>query len=110
MVAATAAVLTAVAAAGSAYSSIKQAETAEKAQKEQAKLLEEQNKAQADEIKQAKAEALAKRKDVINKQRKQIFGAGDTTYDINMTGAMGVMGNEGATSTTGGSITGAILG
>ena len=96
-------IISAVGTAATAYSSIKSAEVAEKGQREQAKMLKQQQEDQAAEIKKAQAESLAKRKQQIDTQRKQILGAGDTAYSINQTSSAGA-------DSASGSLIGATLG
>lgn len=98
-----------VVAATGAYSGIKQAEAAEKSQKQQKEMMEEQQATEKAAIAEQKATALEKRKTLIDKKRKQIYGAGDqaTSYSIGQTGATGI---EPAQTDVGTTLTGQELG
>jgi NADPH-dependent glutamate synthase beta subunit-like oxidoreductase len=78
-------VVSIISGAASAYSSVKTAEVATQGQQQQADMLKEQQKTQAQELKKQQEESLAKRKQSIDMQRKQMLGAGDTAYGINQT-------------------------
>jgi hypothetical protein len=91
-----------IAAVGGTYASVKQSEAAGIAAKNQKEAIEQQQDDQKKAIAAANAEALSKRKTLIDRQRKQILGAGDTGYSIGQTGGAGVTGS--------GMLTGGILG
>jgi hypothetical protein len=88
-VTAIASVLSAGAQVGSTITQAKAAEESGKMQKKQLKMAQDAQDAQADEIKRMNDEALAKRKGLIDTQRKQMPGAGDD-YSVNQTSSMGV--------------------
>lgn len=102
------ATVTAVSAAGTAVNTAKATEASIAAQKEQKAMLEEQNKTQAKEVARQNQLALNKRIDLINKQRKQILGTGDSQYSINQTGSAGLTNVATTAPTT--SLTGVSLG
>jgi hypothetical protein len=83
-------IISSIAAAGSAYASIKQAESADFMAKKQAKALGEQTEMQKKQIKKAEREAESKRIESISRQRKQLYGSGDSQYNINPTGQTGI--------------------
>ncbi len=94
MVAATAAIASAVASAaptvaalGTAYAGIKQTEIAGKAASAEKEAIEDQQESDRQAIAAEQAKTLEKRKSLVNKQRKQLPGAGD--YSISQTGATG---------------------
>ena len=57
----------------------------------QAKKLKKQQASQKREISKQKRETLERRKLLVNDQRKQIMGTGDSGYNINQTGDTGVV-------------------
>lgn len=97
----------------SAFSAVKQEERYTEQKKTQEKIAEEEAGAQAKALKEEKASALARRKLLIDKQRRELIGKGavgrqgqTAPYTINPTGGTGVI-NPGAPAPT---ITGSILG
>ena len=84
-----------------AASSMKQADIAADQARTQKKHLKEQKESTAQAQAQQEATALGVRKDKINKQRKQLMGAGDDAYSIGQTGDAGVQDQ---------SLTGGVLG
>ena len=83
-------IISGIASVAGAYSSVKQAESADYLAKKQAKALEEQTGMQKKQIKKAQQEAEAKRTEGIVRQRKQLYGSGDSQYNINPTGQTGI--------------------
>lgn len=95
----------AAAAATGIYSGVKSAEAGEKSlamQKEQAEDLKRQQEEQKEALAAESAIALGKRKEGINKQRKQLVGV-PGAYSINKTKATGA-------SSGGSTLTGGVLG
>jgi hypothetical protein len=78
-----------ISSAANAITQAKVADESIKSQKKQLKMAQDAQDAQADEIKRMNDEALAKRKGLIDTQRKQMPGAGDD-YSVNQTSSMGV--------------------
>lgn len=95
----------------SAITAIVSAVTADKsgrARRRQVKQVEKQQAVERATIKEQKAKALGQRKELIDKQRRQLYGSGElgagSSYSIAQTGATGVPRGETPT------LTGAVLG
>ena len=91
----------AIATGAKVYTDIQTSEAQTKASKEQMKMAKEQQEQEKARVQNQKRIELAKRKDKINIQRKQILGAGDSDYSLNQTSSVGA---------SGGSLTGVSLG
>ena len=63
-------------------------------EQKQAKKLKKQQASQKREISKQKRETLERRKLLVNDQRKQIMGSGDSGYSIGQTGDTGVAGSS----------------
>ncbi len=88
-----------IATIGSTISGVAGAITGEETKKQQAEALKKQQEVERQAIEKEKAKALADRTEKINKQRRQLVGAGN--YSIGQTGSAGLTAATAGTSLLG---------